>query len=209
MDRDALLKKLIALNPMANADAQEHQSPSEEDQGRLNELVAGFSELAKRSNALEGKAVVVERIRNFDYSRREDILERMSQTFSRIADADLPAGKPASLRRREGAPAQRGRTGRTDASLRELQQQIDDLQRRVEEIVSANKPRVVAEVRTLISEYHVSAAELGLTLERSKGRAKQSSPSKKRSPGWPSGERSARSAQDTRSDTNKHRQVAD
>lgn len=145
MDRDALLKKLIALSPGPDP---EGLKPG--DALRLEDmdtLAVKFSDLAKRSDKLANKTAIVARLQNADYSQRKQILKKLSQTFASIDENDEA--------RRKALQA--------EIPLEEVHRRIADLQRELDELIAANKPRVVEEVRTLISEYDVSLEELGFS----------------------------------------------
>lgn len=210
MARNALLKKMIALNPRPDSGAEEFDGPSlPKGKPDLDALEVKFSDLAKRSEALADKAAVVERLQKADYGQRKVILEKLSQTFSRIDDGDDAVHKPAHSTPDRSANAQRMAPNRNEISLKEIAEQISALQRKLDELLSAYKPRVVEEVRTLISKYDVSAAELGLSTRPNKRRTKQASLQEKSSPAWRQGEHGARHTSSAHSDTNKRRQVVD
>ena len=163
MDRNALLKKLIALNPAPDSEGSE---PSDalrpEDMDDLDTLAVKFSKLAKRSDELANKTAVVKRLQNTDYSQRKLILQKLSRTFASIDENDKAERKHADAT--QGRSADKRRTTlKAEIPLEEVHRRLTDLQRELDELIAANKPRVVAEVRTLINEYDVSPEELGFS----------------------------------------------
>lgn len=146
MDRDALLKKLIALNPAPDSEGSKPGGAPRPDD--LDTLALEFSDLAKRSDKLANKSAIAERLQNADYSQRKQILEKLSRTFASIDETDKGRQRTAAKR---------------ELPLEEVHRRIADLQRELDELIAANKPRVVEEVRTLMSEYDVSPEELGFS----------------------------------------------
>ncbi len=185
MDRDALLKKLIALNPGLELERRRPDDTSAvEDMDNLDELALKFSELAKNSNKLANKATTVERLRNADYSQRKLILEKLSRTLASLDENGDAKHKRPPAARSPGTNRKRIATAKSEIPLEEVHRKIADLQRELDELIAAHKPRVVEEVRTLINEYDVKPEELGF--KRQYGRHPQR----------------------MRSDTEKRRQVA-